>query len=120
MNREQRKEYRRNWMREHRREQAEREQSREQPCEQRSTASSVDNVLSTTNQTSLETLRTPTDALFEADQPGYYIYQTEERTGHCRQCGKHFTTRLELNRFCSPSCKREFVNSLSTLRVHAR
>src|SRR5712671_5322132 len=57
-----------------------------------------------------------TDSLFDDAMPGYYIFSDIERTHdkmgeplQCWKCGKKFTTRLELNRFCSPVCKDNFL-----------
>jgi hypothetical protein len=51
-----------------------------------------------------------TDHLFEADKPGYYIFDSKLQERSCHFCAKHFSTRLALNRFCSPACKHEYLD----------
>ena len=51
---------------------------------------------------------TRTDALFEARKPGYYIFEAL-RSRKCWQCGDNFDTRLDLNKFCSPDCKDNYL-----------
>jgi len=52
---------------------------------------------------------TPTDALFEAAKPGYYIFDGEVKERSCWRCGEAYTTRLDLNKFCSPACKHMYL-----------
>ncbi len=53
---------------------------------------------------------TKTDALFEARNPGYWIYQEEVIERDCWKCGTKFETRLEMNKFCGPKCKEEWLS----------
>ena len=53
--------------------------------------------------------RTATDALFDAAKPGYYIFDAPLKDRHCWACGKPYATRLDLNKFCSPTCKRQYL-----------
>lgn len=55
---------------------------------------------------------TTTDQIFEADKPAYYVYSAE-RKERCLHCGKIFETRLEFNRFCSPSHKEKTLRELT-------
>ncbi len=58
---------------------------------------------------------TPTDAEFEEDKPGYYIFEEGEPWGRkCWKCGEEFETRLEMNKFCSPGCKDEWLSGLGS------
>lgn len=62
---------------------------------------------------------TVTDAKFEESMPNYYIYGKEVKKRDCAECGKGFTTRMELNRFCSPKCKKEKLSTFHTIgRAH--
>ncbi len=54
---------------------------------------------------------TVTDHKFEESNPGYFIYMKEVKKRECAECGKGFTTRLELNRFCGPGCKKKFLDT---------
>ncbi len=54
--------------------------------------------------------RTPTDKLFEYENPGYWIYGNEVKERKCWQCGKPYGTRLELNKFCGPKCKEKWLS----------
>jgi hypothetical protein len=61
---------------------------------------------------------TRTDAKFEADRPRYYIFGKEVKERDCWMCGKKYETRLELNKFCSPKCKNEWLDqAFGKLRV---
>ncbi len=53
---------------------------------------------------------TTTDAKFEEKSPGYWIYGNEVKERKCWQCGKHYETRLELNKFCGPECKEKWLS----------
>jgi hypothetical protein len=55
-------------------------------------------------------IHTPTDAQYEALSPGYWIYGEEVKERKCWQCGKHYETRLELNKFCGPKCKEKWLS----------
>lgn len=57
-----------------------------------------------------EPRRTATDALFEIDRPGYYIFDQDVREGRCWRCSKPFKTQMELNKFCSPKCKDGYLD----------
>ncbi len=57
-----------------------------------------------------EVHRTRTDRLFEIRLPGYYIYGSEKKERACWKCGEAFTTRMELNKFCSPRCKDGYLD----------
>jgi len=52
-----------------------------------------------------------TDALFDADRPGWYIFDSDSKKRECWKCGAGFETRLGMNKFCSPKCKNEFLDS---------
>ncbi len=56
---------------------------------------------------------TETDALFNAHWDNYIfaLPKAVERT--CVQCGKEFSTRLAMNRYCSPLCKDITISSLT-------
>ncbi len=56
---------------------------------------------------------TATDKLFEEKKPGYWIWDSVVRGKECWMCGLKFETRLELNKFCSPKCKEEWLNEAS-------
>ena len=49
------------------------------------------------------------DADFEVDRPGYYIFGSEVKERECWMCGEGFKTRMELNKFCGPKCKDEWL-----------
>jgi len=53
---------------------------------------------------------TRTDRKFENDRPGYYIFGKEENERECWKCGEGFKTRMELNKFCGPKCKDEWLS----------
>ncbi len=53
---------------------------------------------------------TATDREFEEMAPNYFIYGKEIKDRKCWQCGKVFTTRLELNKFCGPKCKEKWLS----------
>jgi endogenous inhibitor of DNA gyrase (YacG/DUF329 family) len=57
---------------------------------------------------------TSTDQKFDEDRPGWYIFGEEIKEGKCWTCGKPFKTQLEMNRFCSPKCKNEYLASISS------
>ncbi len=57
---------------------------------------------------------TTTDRKFEDTNPGYFIYLKEVKKRKCRKCDKGFETRLELNQFCGPKCKTEFLKQFQT------
>ncbi len=57
-----------------------------------------------------EVHRTRTDRLFENRLPSYYIYGSEKKERVCWRCGDPFTTRMELNKFCSPKCKDGYLD----------
>jgi predicted RNA-binding Zn-ribbon protein involved in translation (DUF1610 family) len=59
---------------------------------------------------------TATDGLFEAEDPGYWIWMRDAVKRECMVCGAGYETRLELNRFCGPECKTEMIVRLSTMR----
>ena len=52
---------------------------------------------------------TRTDRKFERDRPGYYIFGEEVKEKRCWRCGEEFKTRMELNKFCGPKCKDEWL-----------
>ncbi len=58
---------------------------------------------------------THTDRLFEISRPGYWIYDKEVKKRECIECGRVFTTRLELNKFCSPKCKKARLANFTTV-----
>ncbi len=53
---------------------------------------------------------TRTDRLFETRLPNYYVYGSEKKERACWKCGEAFTTRMELNKFCSPKCKDGYLD----------
>ena len=53
---------------------------------------------------------TRTDRKFENDRPGYYIFGAEVKERRCWRCGEEFKTRMELNKFCGPKCKDEWLD----------
>lgn len=53
---------------------------------------------------------TVTDAAFEKEKPGYYIYEELRKGIGCYHCGKKFDTTLAFNRFCHPKCKRAVLS----------
>ena len=60
---------------------------------------------------------TDTDVMFEKAKPGYYIFEYGEPWERkCWKCGTAYSTRLELNKFCSPTCKDEFLAEASRSR----
>src|SRR5712671_6522430 len=55
---------------------------------------------------------TITDKLFDLDNPGYYIFEKKKPWWRkCWMCGKEYETRLELNKFCTPTCKDQYLAS---------
>ena len=61
---------------------------------------------------------TRTDRKFETDRPGYYIFGVEVNERECWKCGEGFKTRMELNKFCGPKCKDEWLSdAFGKLRV---
>ena len=63
---------------------------------------------------------TRTDRKFENDRPGYYIFGKETNERACWKCGEGFKTRMELNKFCGPKCKNEWLSdAFGKLRVNA-
>lgn len=112
MNKEQRKEYQRKWA-----------------AEKRALAKGVDKLDKPVDKPDVDVVivdkvakavgLTRTDALYEAENPGYYEYQAERERRECIVCGKPYETRLEMNRFCAPECKREMIGRLSTMEVAA-
>jgi hypothetical protein len=51
-----------------------------------------------------------TDEAFELRRPGFYEFCVSGSWDRgCRRCGKKFRTRLEMNDFCSPECRGEFL-----------
>lgn len=61
---------------------------------------------------------TVTDQEFEIARPGYWIYGVEVLEKECWKCGEGFETRLEMNKFCSPSCKEQWLSdAFGKLRV---
>jgi hypothetical protein len=105
---EERKEYRRKWMQKKREEERlEREATKihsggldasEMPVVEVSTPAVVPIPM------------TRTDAKFEEKSPGYWIYGSEVKERECWQCSEKFETRLELNKFCGPKCKEEWLS----------
>jgi hypothetical protein len=59
---------------------------------------------------------TKTDETFEADKPGYWIYDEEVYVEKCLQCGKEFETQLELNRFCTREHQKEWLKQATTIK----
>lgn len=57
-----------------------------------------------------------TDRLFDADRPGWYIFDGVEKERECWKCGKEYRTRLSMNKFCSPGCKNEFLDAAGAKR----
>jgi len=53
---------------------------------------------------------TRTDRKFETDRPGYYIFGVDVNERQCWKCGEAFKTRMELNKFCGPKCKDEWLS----------
>lgn len=64
---------------------------------------------------------TDTDQEFELTRPGYWIYGKEIKKRECWKCGEEYETRLEMNKFCNPRCKEEWLSesfgSLKKLHV---
>ncbi len=54
---------------------------------------------------------TGTDLKFENERPSYYVYERTISVRNCLECGKKFDTRMELNRFCTPVCKKKFLDT---------
>lgn len=53
---------------------------------------------------------TATDKLFDQDRPEWYIFESGKMwERNCWKCGKKFTTQLEMNKFCSPQHKNDFL-----------
>jgi len=52
---------------------------------------------------------TEADKLFEADRPGWYIFDKRIWKRICWKCGLGFETHLELGKFCSPGCKDGYL-----------
>ncbi len=52
---------------------------------------------------------TRTDRKFEEQRPKYWIYGKEVIERECWKCGEGFKTRLEMNKFCGPKCKEEWL-----------
>ncbi len=51
-----------------------------------------------------------TDRLFEEAKPGYYLFEWGEPWERkCWRCWAEYSTRLELNKFCSPACKEAWL-----------
>jgi protein-arginine kinase activator protein McsA len=50
-----------------------------------------------------------TDQAFDAAKPGYFIFREKSEERKCWNCSDTFETKLELNKFCSPKCKEEFL-----------
>ncbi len=53
---------------------------------------------------------TRTDRKFENHRPGYWIYGKEVKERECWKCGDKFETRLEMNKFCGPKCKEQWLS----------
>jgi hypothetical protein len=60
--------------------------------------------------------QTSTDALFHQYKPDWYLGEKESWSRRCWRCGERYSTRLELNKFCSPDCKNEYLREA----LHAR
>lgn len=56
---------------------------------------------------------TRTDSVFEKENPNYYNYGEEIKERNCFTCGKDFTTRLALLKFCSPKCETKALDDLN-------
>jgi len=67
------------------------------------------------NVTAVTSGITPTDQMFEADRPGYYIFEKTVFEKQCWECSKAFSTTMLLNRFCSPHCKQLFLDKSFSL-----
>lgn len=93
-----------------------REKKREQRAKAK--AAKVDEVVVARVEKKLEAM-TETDVLFEMENPGYWVWMEKAVKRECMVCEKPFETRLELNRFCGPECKREMIGRLSTMEVAA-
>lgn len=64
---------------------------------------------------------TRTDRKFENHRPGYWIYGKEMKERECWKCGDKFQTRLEMNKFCSPKCKENWLSdAFGKLRVQEK
>jgi len=102
---EDRKEYRRKWMQKKREE----ERVRKESVELREGAVNV-------SESPVEPVPLPsvpmtrTDRKFEDKSPGYWIYGEEVKERECWKCGTPFKTRLEMNKFCGPKCKEEWLS----------
>jgi hypothetical protein len=68
------------------------------------------NTESVSREVNSEVNMTETDAKFEEAKPGYYIFERKVPWDRvCWGCGERYATRLELNKFCSPQCKRQYL-----------
>ena len=52
-----------------------------------------------------------TDRKFEEDRPGYYIFGNNVNERNCWMCGNRYETLMELNKFCGPKCKNEWLTT---------
>lgn len=63
---------------------------------------------------------TATDREFELARPGYYIFGEEVKERECWKCGIKYETRMDMNKFCGPKCKEEWLTgAFGKLRVPA-
>lgn len=57
---------------------------------------------------------TRTDRQFEKESPGYYDFSHKVHDKECFMCSTQFKTRLQLLKFCSLKCKRDFYKVMDT------
>ena len=131
---EERKEYRREWMAKKRaaeklKKDLGEDRSGEVSLGSVETESVVETIVGETDGVTSDTVTqnldevqwTPTDAKFEAQRPGYWIYGKEVKERECWKCGDKFETRLEMNKFCSPQCKEKWLSdAFGKLRVQEK
>lgn len=60
---------------------------------------------------------TRTDREFEKETPGFYNFHETEYDKDCFVCGEKFKTHLQLLKFCSLKCKKEFYFNIDTRNV---
>jgi hypothetical protein len=51
-----------------------------------------------------------TDRAFDKAKPDYFLFREKSEERKCWNCSDTFETQLELNKFCSPQCKEEFLH----------
>ncbi len=108
-----RKEYRKKWMAKKReKERLKKEQNDDRKGGMDATEAPVEQL---TDESVVLLHLSGTDKKFEEQNPGYWIYGSEVKSRKCWQCGKSYETQLELNKFCSPKCKTEFLKTFQTM-----